>query len=298
MGVVKFLKLRLQLIATMEYITSCFCILLITILSITACKTAKASGLNLSDTIGPARNCVKGQYKNFFADAMGNLFLQMPNNSIKKINSNGDSVGLFNDVRRFGNLESMDVSNPLKNILFYKDFATIIILDRFLKLRNTIDLRLSGILLPVAVAQSYDNKYWVFDAIEYKLKKINDNGNISLATADFRLLFNEAFIPQVIIDDNTKLYLYDAAFGWMIFDYYGAFLQKVSAPGWKDVQVIPNKLCGRITNDWVEYSYKSFTEKKQTLPVAVCSSEKIFKNGNYYTALEHEGICSYIIPGE
>lgn len=276
----------------------CLGILMIITLSVTSCKTAQAGTANILDTTAPATDCVKGQFKNFFADAMGNLLLQLPNNSIKKINNHGDSVGLFNDVRRFGNLESIDVTNPLKSILFYKDFATIVILDRFLKLRNTIDLRLSGILLPAAVAQSYDNNYWVFDAIENKLKKISDNGNIAFATADFRLLFSEAFVPQVIIDDNTKLYLYDVAYGWMIFDYYGAFLQKVPAPGWTDVQVIANNLCGRTGNDWTAYAYKTFTENKQALPAAVNASSKLYATTTYYIALEQEGICRYKIAGK
>lgn len=298
MGALKVLKPGLQHMLTRQQIFSCLFTIWIIGLSLTSCKSVQANTSILVDTTAPAKHCVKGQFKNFFADAMGNLFLQMPNSSIKKINSSGDSVGLFNEVRRFGNLESMDVTNPLKNILFYKDFATIVILDRFLKLRNTIDLRLSGVLLPAAVAQSYDNKYWVFDAIENKLKKVDDNGSIAFATADFRLLFSEAFVPQVIIDDNTKLYLYDTAYGWMIFDYYGAFLQKVPAPGWADVQVISNKLCGRTNNQWVQYVYKTFTEIKMDLPPVVNASAKLYVNANYYIALEQEGICRYIIPEE
>ncbi len=248
-----------------------------------------------ADTTNPQKACIKGQYKNFFADAMGNLFLQLPNNGIKKLNNKGDSIGLFNDVRRYGNLESMDVSNPLKVILFYKDFGEIVILDRFLNLRNTIDLRLSGVLQPAAVAQSYDNNYWVFDAIEYKLKKIDDKGVIAFSTADFRLLFNEAFLPQVIIDDNTKLYLYDINYGWMIFDYYGAFLQKVHAAGWIDVQVFPNTLCGRKDTCSIAYAYKTFIENKIPLPNAIGASAKLFITASDYITLEEDGICRYPI---
>lgn len=276
-----------------SYLYACtFHLILITIIS---CNNLFAAAYHYADTIKPVKTCITGQYKNFFADAMGNLFLQLPNNGIKKINSNGDSVGLFNDVRRYGNLENMDVSNPLKVILFYKDFGGIVVLDRFLNLRNTIDLRLSGVLQPAAVAQSYDNNYWVFDAIEYKLKKIDDKGEIAFSTADFRLLFNEIFMPQVIIDDNTKLYLYDINYGWIIFDYYGAFLQKVPAAGWTDVQVLSNKLCGRKDQSRMEYFYKTFTENILPLPPSINTSAKLLITASDYITLEQDGICRYPI---
>ncbi len=264
-------------------------------ITISSCNALFGATFHYTDTANPVKSCIPGQYKNFFADALGNLYLQLPNNGIKKFDNNGDSVGLFNDVRRYGNLESMDVSNPLKVILFYRDFAAIAVLDRFLNLRNTIDLRQSGVLQPAAVAQSYDNNYWVFDAIEYKLKKIDDMGGIAFSTADFRLLFNEIFLPQVIIDDNAKLYLYDINYGWMIFDYYGGFLQKVPAAGWADVQVLPNKLCGRKDAYWMEYAYNTFTENKLPLPMVISASSKLFISISDYITLEGDGICRYPI---
>ena len=48
------------------------------------------------------------------------------------------------------------------------------VLDRFLNIRNTIDLRQSGIFQVSAVAQSYDNNIWVFDDLDSKIKKIDD----------------------------------------------------------------------------------------------------------------------------
>ena len=98
-------------------------------------------------------------------------------NQIKKINDKGDSVAVANALKRFGDIYSMDVSNSLKIVVYYKDFTTIVVLDRFLKNINTIDLRKYGILQAQAVAVSYDNNYWVFDEVENKLKKIDDNGN-------------------------------------------------------------------------------------------------------------------------
>ena len=187
---------------------------------------------------------IEGSYKNFYVDNLNNIYLINGDNQLKKFNDKGDSIAVSNALRKYGDITFVDVSNPLKIIVFYKDYSTIIVLDRFLSNQNTIDLRRYGIFQAQAVAQSYDNNYWVFDAVENKLKKIDDNGNILLQTPDFRTIFDEAFLPEKIIDNDGFVYLYDKKTGWLIFDYYGAYKQSIHQPGLKNVQVIKKDLYG------------------------------------------------------
>jgi hypothetical protein len=76
-----------------------------------------------------------------------------------------------------------------------KILQPILTLDRFLNIRNTIDLRKADILQAKAVAQSYDNNYWVFDELDNAIKKIDDNGNVLFKSSDFRVLFSEQYNP-------------------------------------------------------------------------------------------------------
>src|SRR5204863_7479168 len=116
--------------------------------------------------------------------------------------SKGDSVAIFNDVKKFVQASLIDVSNPLKVLLYYRDFATIVVLDRLLNVRNTIDLRKQNILQARAIGQSYDNKIWIYDEVENKLKKIDEEGRLLLQTPDFRQLFDQAPSPQKIFDQD------------------------------------------------------------------------------------------------
>ena len=188
---------------------------------------------------------IQGSYTDFAIDNLGNIFLINNNNQIKKLNQQYDSIGVFNDTKRFGKIFSIDVSNPLKLLVYYKDFNTIVTLDRFLNTRNSIDLRKQNILQARAVATSYDNNIWVFDEIDATLKKIDDNGKIILQTADFRLLFEVFSNPDKVIDTDGMLYLYASKTGWYIFDYYGALKNRYQFTNWKDVQVINKILMGR-----------------------------------------------------
>ena len=166
---------------------------------------------------------IPAAYTNFYTDNLGNIFLVSKTNQVKKLNQNLDSFAVFNDVRRYGNIYSLDVTNPLKILVYYKDFTTILVLDRFLNIRNTIDLRKVDILQAKAVAQSYDNNYWVFDELDNTIKKIDDNGNVLFKSSDFRVLFSEQYNPSYIIDADGLLYLYDEKKGWLVFDYYGTY---------------------------------------------------------------------------
>ena len=121
---------------------------------------------------------VSGDIVSFTVDNLDYLYLVGSTNQVKKLNANGDSVAVFNNVRKYGQASLIDVSNPLKVLLYYSDFATIVVLDRMLNVRNTIDLRRQNILQVRAIGQSYDNKIWLYDEVDNKLKKIDEDGTL------------------------------------------------------------------------------------------------------------------------
>jgi hypothetical protein len=209
---------------------------------------------------------ILGSLADMEADLLGNTYLFSDKNQLKKRNINGDSMGVFNDVRRYGKLYTMDVSNPLKCILYYKNFATILILDRFLQPVNTIDLRRQSIFQVKAVAQSYDNKIWVYDEQNQQLKKINDDGQVLLSTPDLRMAFDEVPSPEKIVDQDGFVYLNDPEKGIYVFDIYGTFKTKLSYIGLRNFSVIGKTIAGVINGQLVSYTMGSFQEKRWNLP--------------------------------
>lgn len=238
---------------------------------------------------------INGNYASFYTDNFGNLFLITANNQVKKLNQNLDSVGLFNDVRRYGDVFLLDVNNPLKIVVYYKDFTTIVVLDRFLNNRNTIDLRNAGILQAKAITQSYDNNYWVFDELNSKIKKIDDNGNVLLESPDFRILFSYEYNPQQIIDTDGALYLYDAKNGWLIFDYYGAFKKHISMIGWKDVNASRNILSGHDSGAFYTFNPNTFNELKINTDINIDKAMKVQRQLDKLLVLEKDNLTIYRI---
>lgn len=226
---------------------------------------------------------IEGEYTDFTVDNLGNCYLLSKNNQLKKISGNGDSVAVFNDVRRYGKLYSIDASNPLKILLYYKNFSTIVMLDRFFNVVNTIDLRKQNIFQAKAIAQSYDNNIWVYDEQNNKLKKIGEDGKVLSETVDFRNLFDEVPSPTQIFDQDGFVYLYDPEKGVFVFDIYGAFKTKVSYLGLTDLAVFGKTVIGIEKQQIIAYTTGTLTEKRISLPSTIADRQKaVIRPGHLY----------------
>src|SRR5688572_6307641 len=201
----------------------------------------------------------------FAVDQLGNVYLLLTNGRLKKVSAKGDSIAVFNEVRRYGKVHAIDVSNPLKVLIYYREFGTIVVLDRFLNIRTTIDLRKMRLFQVSMIAQSYDNNIWLFDELDSRLKKIGDDGRMIDQFNDFRMIFDSVPRPAFMVDQNKSLYLYDPAKGVYIFDYYGAYRNRVTLAGWKDFTVINKVIYGRDATNF--YSYEPGTMKLISYPL-------------------------------
>ena len=208
-------------------------------------------------------------------DNLDNLYILSTADRLKKYNAQGDSVGVYNQVKRFGKLHAIDVTNPLKLLLFYKDFSTIVILDRLLTLRAALDLRKLNIIQTSAVGLSYDGAVWLFDAYENKLKKLDEEGNLLLETPDFRNVFAEAIAPQQIIDQNGTVYVYDPAAGLYLFDYYGSFKKKLPVRGWQGIAILNHYITGIYDNRFQFFNIATQISGTRLLPIVQSPSANL-----------------------
>ncbi len=209
---------------------------------------------------------IPGKYLSLNVDILGNIYLITVGNQLKKIKYNGDSIGVFNDVKKYGNPSYIDVSNPLKVLVYYKNFSTVLILDRWLSIRNTINFRKQNIFSVTAIATSYDNNIWLYDEQDNKLKKIDDDGNLLQESTDLRLLVDSIPSPSNITDSDNLVYMYDRKKGFYIFDYYGALKNNLPFLNWENTAVSDNKMYGFLGNTLLSYETNSLNLKKYELP--------------------------------
>lgn len=238
---------------------------------------------------------IPGEFIYFTVDNLENIYLVNSNDQLKKIDANGDSAGVFNNVRKYGKLFSIDATNPLKLLLYYKNFATIVVLDRFLNVRNTINLGKKNIFKVNAIATSYDNNIWLFDEGDSKLKKIDDNGDVLVETVDFRNLFDTVPSPVKITDQDGFLYLYDTLRGFYTFDYYGALKNNMPFLHWNNTEVIGKNLYGFKDNRLYQYQAGSLNLVEYPLSPLFNNAYQIKAANNKVYLLQPEGIQQYSI---
>src|SRR5262249_11297180 len=149
---------------------------------------------------------------------------------------------------------------------FYREFATIVMLDRFLHLVNAIDLRSLNIFQAKAIGLAYDNNVWIYDELEGKLKRVGDDGSLVDQTTDIRQFADPAPEPQTIIDQGGYVYLYDSALGVYNFDYYGAFQKHLPLIGWRDFNVIDKNILGWDQHYFFRYQPNNPEIQRQPIP--------------------------------
>lgn len=204
------------------------------------------------------------------SDVMGNFYQVGKEGRLKKLSPLGDSLAVFNQVRN-GPLFSMDLSNPLRPLLFYKNNAQVVVLDRNLAPQVALNLRTMG-MQPMVAATSFDNNIWMFDALSGTIKKLDERGAVLLETPDLRIAIGVALQPVRIIDQDKWLYLYDPGQGLYQFDYFGNFKRKMPVTGWTDVLVASNQVYGVKEGALQRYSLATLLQDQQSLPEALKGS--------------------------
>lgn len=256
-------------------------------------QSQTGSGGKAGTAFLPPVSLYSGSVKQFAADNLGNVYVLTPAGLLIKLNSRGDSLNVFNDVRRYGPVYAMDVTNPMKVLLYYKDFSTVLMLDRYLNRINMIDLRKSGIFQAKAVGLSYDNNVWIFDEQSAKLKKIDETGRVLSETTDLRQVLDVVPSPHALVDRDGFVYVYDSTKGIYVFDYYGALKNALPLTGVTDLQVIGKTIAGRRQNKLVRYTLGTLELQELPLPAIVQGAEKIYITQQGVYVLNEAGIEMY-----
>jgi hypothetical protein len=238
---------------------------------------------------------IPGNYTSFTIDKLDNIYLLNTTDQLKKISTSGDSTGVYNDMLKYGKLYSMDATNPLKLLLYYKNFSTIVMLDRSLNLLNSINLREHNIFKVKAVASAYDNNTWLFDEGDNKLKKTDENGAVLVETVDFSTIFDTVPSPAKIIDQAGLVYLYDPNKGFYIFDYYGTLKNNIPFLHWSNIEVIGKTMYGFSDTSLFQYQSGYLDLKEYKLPTSFKNAVQVKAGNNKVYILKEQGLEIYAI---
>lgn len=227
-------------------------------------------------------------------DYLQNGYLITARNELQKVDSAGNLLATFNQ-NRYGRLAFADATNPMRLVLSYPDYGTIVILDNTLSEISALSLRKINIQSYSATCfSSLDNNIWVFDDQDYKLKKIDKNNDVIVESGDMFSLLGNAIHPVYMQENDQYIYLSDPAEGIVIFDIYGTYYQTLPFKNIGKFQVRGGQLFFQEADSLHAYQLKTVESKYISLPdTAAVEDVRIEKNRLYVLRKDHLDIYSY-----
>ena len=171
-----------------------------------------------------------------------------------------------------GVIANVDVSNPQKNLVYFRDFTKILILDNELSpTSDVIDLTTLELDETTLVCRSYNDGVWYYDPVKFELIRKNQELITTNSSGNLANLLNKNIQANYLQEYNNRLYLNDKVNGILIFDNFGTYLKTIPIYGLEIFQVKDKVLI--YTNDKNEVeSYNLFTLESNLYKPLIYSS--------------------------
>jgi hypothetical protein len=192
-------------------------------------------------------------------------FYSSEDNRLLKFSPDGAFLYPYEE-HKYGKIGMVDVSNPMKILVFYPDFMTAVTLDKFLaplSVYNFFDLGYQNVS---AVASSLDGRLWFYDNTDFKLKKIDEAGQVFRESQPLNIVANAVPNPNFIIEKDNAVYVNDPNIGIMVFDGFGSYNKTIPLKGLKRFQVFQDQVIYYENNRLNAFHLITLDLKSLTLP--------------------------------
>ncbi len=157
-----------------------------------------------------------------YSDPMGNVYI-VKDNTLKKFTPKHVEGGHYTNTF-LGNIHSVDVSDPLKILLFYKDYNQIVWVDNFLsEILSPVWLDNLGVDQAELVCSSNQGGFWVFNSLNNQLQYYDVNLQLVHESPSLNVLTGPDISPIFMLEKSRSLYLNIPGIGLLVFDRFGNY---------------------------------------------------------------------------
>ncbi len=157
-------------------------------------------------------------------DKLQHSYLVTQEDELLKIDKEGKTLYTYSNFE-WGNISHVDATNPFNILLYYGDFQTVVILDRTLNPTHIFDLFQTNAPIIQAIGMSDDQNVWIYDEANFRLKKINTEGEIIFDSNDLSLNFSADISPTFLLESDGLVFLVEENKTVHIFDNFAKFRQ-------------------------------------------------------------------------
>lgn len=203
------------------------------------------------------------------ADPTGNGYLAT-GNELWMIGRSDTLFRKYSNIQ-LGQVTTIDATNPMKVLLYYRDQGRIQFLDNNIsQFMDPVSLDVYGLEQATMVCTSYDNGFWVYTPTTFGLVRFDQNMKKTTAIPSMQQLISVPEIrPEMMQESSNKIYITDPDVGIFVFDVFGGYIKTIPIKDVFKFMVLENKLA-YLRDDGV-YVFDLFTmqEEKWTWPSGI-----------------------------
>ena len=199
-------------------------------------------------------------------DNFGNLFIVTPQNEVLKFNAKGKFLWNYTN-KTFGEINHLDVTDPLRVILYYAAFQQIVVLNNNLSEISKYSFNHNPDQQITLTASANNNGFWVYDQINRELKKLSNSFIDDLKSGNIYQRNGFDMKANFMVSDEQYVYINDEQFGIRIFDSYGNFIKTAVINVKKEFEVNGAEIYFFAAQKLMSYNYLTFKMTEVPLPV-------------------------------
>ena len=166
-------------------------------------------------------------FDDFQIDHYGFIY-KINSDNLVKLNNKGEKLYRYSN-KLLGDISQLDVSNPLRPLVFYSDQGVIAVLDNTLsQQKHIISLNEIGLYQAKCIANSnFDNGIWLFDIDVNEIIKINTLSEITYRSGNLSVILEKMTGPVLsLLEKNKRLYAITKN-EIFILDQFGSHLKTI-----------------------------------------------------------------------
>jgi len=153
------------------------------------------------------------------------------------LNSDGIVLNTYSN-KSLGEISQVDVSNPMRILLFYADFNQLYFLNNKLSpIASPIVLDELGYTSVGGVCNSMQNGFWIYDSRKAQPILFSSTLELKYKGTPIVLPDSIATMPILMCEDGKHLYLAFANYGLFVFEQTGSLMRFIPINGLKYIQI-------------------------------------------------------------
>jgi len=228
---------------------------------------------------------IKAKVDEFNVDNLGNVYV-VKEDELMKFLPSGKFFARYSNLR-LGRITHIDVTNPLKILLYYRDYQQIVFLDNQLSVNSeVVSLESLGYEQTYLVCVSANNSFWIYNKQNNELLRFNEHSKKVSSTGNLKQMLHADLNPEFMVEHNGFLYMNSPGGGIYVFDMFGAFSKVISLKGFRSFQVTENLIYFQRDSLFCSYDHRIFEERCKLAPYYGLSTGARFSNGKLYSAFK------------